>query len=272
MAVAPREVSPKYPSFIMNDETVTKSRHDPVILMAGSHSYSCDGSLYPGDDEGDSDDGSFQFVQRPFLGSTPSIRMPNLGPSFHVEFPSVSSVGRTSRKSSKRSTLNAEGAQEQPINRDTSDQTNFLHLQDSSASTDARSRHGHNHVSPERERHRSRVRFSTPPMLVQLFRHPFGWAGGGQATRSNRRSHQRSMRTSIGDEPTTPMTAESIPFTVGTSVAFEHPESTPPRSLEDAREESTSDARYVEEGLTTGATDTDGFIPHSARPWRVVSG
>jgi hypothetical protein len=256
----------------MNDEAVTKSRHDPVILVAESHNHSYEASLYPGDDEGDEgdeDDGSFQFVRRPLLGPTPSIRMPNLGPSFRVDFPSATSNKPNSRRSSKRSTINAEHTEEpQPINRDTSDQTNFLHLQDSSGSTDAHSPHDQ---VEGRERHRSRVRFSTPPMLAQLFRHPFAWAGG-QATRSNRRSYQRSMRTSIGEEPTTPMTADSIPFTVGTSVAFEHPESTPPRSLEDARGESTSDSRDIEEGLATGATDTNGFIPHSARPWRVVSG
>jgi hypothetical protein len=250
----------------MNYDAATKSRHDSSVLAVESYYHSYDGSLYPGDDEGDEDDGSFQFVQRPLLGPTPSLRMPNLGPTFHVDIPSVSSIKPNSRKSS---TVNAEHAEEQqPMNRDTSDQTNFLHLQDSSGSTEGHSRHDH---VEDRERHRSRVRFSTSPMLVQLFRHPFAWAGG-QATRSNRRSYQRSTRTSIGDEPTTPVTADSIPFTVGTSVAFEHPDSTPPPSLEDVREESTSDSRDVEAGLATGATDMDGFIPHSARPWRVVSG
>jgi hypothetical protein len=267
-AVVPREVSLKYPSFTMTDDAVTKSRHDTVIPVTESHNHSYDGSLYTGDDEGDEDDGSFEFVQRPLLAPTPSIRMPNLGPSFHVDFPSLPSSKPNSRKSSKRSTLRAEQTEEQqqPINRDTSDQTNFLHLHDSSGSTD-----GHSPHEGRRDKHQSRVRFSTPPMLAQLFKHPFAWAGG-QGSRSSRRSYQRSMRTSIGDEPTTPMTADSIPFTVGTSVAFEHPESTPPRSLEGTRGERTSDSRDIEEGLATGPTDTNGFIPHSARPWRVVSG
>ena len=252
----------------MNGAAVTKSRHDPVIVVAGSHGHPYAESAYPADDEGDEDDGSFQFVRRPLLGPTPSIRMPNLGPSFYVDFPGDSVGKPTSRKLSKRSTVEAPAGdgREPQMNRDTSDQTNFLHLQESTASMDLPYR---DH-DPEAERSRSRVRFSTPVFVTSLFRHPFAWATG-QASRSSRRSFQRSMGPSMGDEPTTPMTAESIPFTVGTSVVFEHPESTPPNSSEDAHV-STSEAQYAMDGPPTGAADTDGFIPHSARPWRIVSG
>ncbi|KIM30497.1 hypothetical protein M408DRAFT_21997 [Serendipita vermifera MAFF 305830] len=272
LSVVSREYSSKPPSFMMNDEAVTKSRHDPVILVTHSHGHSYDGSLHSREEryfEGDEDeeDGSFQFVRRPLL-STPSLKIPHLGEGFHVDFPSFSSAHSHSRQSSQDSTVDAE--HQKPNNRDTSDQTNFLHLNESSGSTDA-----HSYA----EKHRSRVRFSTPPLFAQLFKHPFAAAGGqakhpfaaagGQTSRANSRTYQRSSRSTLPNEPNTPMTGDSFPFTVGTSVAFEHPRSTPPRSLEEAREESTSEARDVEEGLVTGGTDTDGFIPHSARPWRV---
>lgn len=235
---------PSGPSF-MYDQAITKSYNgtDPVVALSESrHSYGdSEDSL---EDEID-DEGPWQFVRRPLLGSTPSLRLPNLGPNFHIDFSKQPSdhSDRLSRKASRHSRAGAEQGHEHPQNQ-TSDQTDFLHLQDTSHSTD------HSKQSSEGERHRGRVRFSTPA-LHQLFKQPI--------IRLGRRSYSRSSKNT---EPNSPGYSE---FTFGTDVEFAHPDSTPSQSAEDHRhDESASHAPDIS-GNQTGA-DHNGFIPLSHRP------
>lgn len=235
---------PSVPSMAY-DDTFSKSYRGPESVILIANSRTSFGDSDHGEDGLDEEDASYHFVRRPFLGSTPSIRMPNLGPQFQLDFsrrPGDQS-DQVARRASKRSRPQVEHGHEQPIDHSQdmpSDTTELVYLQDTSHSTD------HSKHSSEGEKHRSRVRFSTPA-FTQLFK-PSG-------TRLGRRSYSRSSRGTA--EPTSPV--ESEPFTVGTSVAFDHPDSTPSNSMDQDR--SMSHAREISQPMAR--TDVHGFIPIS---------
>lgn len=235
---------PPVPSMAYED-TLNKSYRGQESVITSRPSFG--DSDQHGEDDLDEEDASYHFVRRPLLGSTPSLRMPHLGPQFQLDFsrqPSDHS-DQVARRASKRSRPEVEHGHEQPIDHPQdvpSDTTDLLYLQDRSHSTD------HSKQSSEGDKHRSRVRFSTPA-FTQLFK-PSG-------TRLGRRSYSRSSRGTA--EPTSPV--ESEPFTIGTTVVFDHPDSTPSHSMDEDR--STSHAREVSQTMT--GTDVHGFIPLSGR-------
>ncbi|KAG9056652.1 hypothetical protein FS842_009954 [Serendipita sp. 407] len=273
----PFQFSTYNPSFVMVDTVTTKLPQTPLVVI-GDPNVSIrsrpSGEQFKGEierenkyddgDDDDDDDESYQFVHYPLLASTPSLEIPDLGSEFHVSFPSEKASSRHHSRSSRRSHLVSHRSDHH-----TSEQSDFLHLQDSSHSTDAQSKRSKGSVRSEDrslERQRSRVRFSTPPVPNLLTLRTLNRG------RSLRLSDPRASRHTfgVGQSPTSP--TESVPFTVGTSVTFEHPESTPPHSEEAMRlsgegTRSTDNSHYPSEPPSLRDAESEGFIPAANRQW-----
>lgn len=224
---------------------LAKSLHtvEPFVMEVDPrYSYGSFGSYGDSEPSVDEDDASYHFVRRPLIGSTPSLRRPDFGPEFKLDFNKAPS-DHMSRNSSKRSHKVRE-AEEPMLPTEphhergySTDQTDFLHLQDTSGSTD-RSKLG----SPER--HRGHVRFSTPAFFKPPSRLGLGV-----------RSHSRASRET---DPMSPLDSE--PFT-GTSISFAHPESTPPHSQDGSHDLDTSQIR--DHPYARPVVAHTGFIPQT---------
>jgi hypothetical protein len=230
---------PRPPSTPYEDTWSKSYRGQESVVLDSRASFG--DSEEPGEDALDEEDASYHFVRRPLLGSTPSIRMPNLGPQFQLDF-SRQPTDQMARQASKGSHPEVEHGHEEPIDHPHDIPSDPTHLQDASHSTD------HSKQSSEGDKHRSRVRFSTPA-FTQLFK--------PSVVRLGRRSYSRSSRGTA--EPTSPV--ESEPLTIGTTVVFDHPDTTPSHSMDEDR--NTSHTREISQANT--GTDLHGFIPTSGR-------
>lgn len=249
------------PSLKFDDAVTVKTARSPSMVIIGDprHSYEPTVQL---DSDGEDDDGSYYFVQRPLLGnsSTPSLDL-TLGSEFHVEFPSGSDASRhPSRASKKPSSHGSRSTRHQ--RQGSSEQTNFLHVQGSTHSSDENFKRSGSKSSSESGKHQSRIRFSLPANMP-----PPPLRTATSPGRPMRKSYQRSSRsTGVVGEPVSP--AESLPFTVGTSVAFEHPDSTGRPSEESIPFSSegtfAQHVRDPSESFSRVYHDSPGLIPASA--------
>jgi hypothetical protein len=244
------------------------------------------------DDMGDSDDESYQFVKRPLL-KTPSLQLPDLGPGFNVDFPASRQPSSSSSKRSKSlklksslkkksKTTNADGRSDghttqsesghQPnsIRQEgsgSSNQPNFIHFNDTSNSTDDHSRSGHE--GARGDRNPSRVRFSTPQNPPQALRQASGRGPRRGSTSPTRvaRNAQRASKGTFG-EPASP--TDSIPFTGGTSAAFENSDASPRVSEDNNRSsnDETSELLQLAKPQPGLHTDVYGYYPTYPVPWR----